>query len=204
VTDTTVPVVEDPGQIETGGSLPAQPPAPLPLIPVPAGCTAPAPPHVVFVGRVEQRDFRTVQFQIEQVRAGNPAPFGDADLVNVRYGLDSQYLDVGERYLVSAPVDPDLGILVSRVTEPVENFGGDEVIGVNETDVNCPAFDDPMRTLHVDGSTIDATVTGPFLAAKLRLLSAVLVPIGVAFAAIFLLAMLRLSVAGLYHSVARR
>lgn len=198
------PAIEDGGQTETGGSVPDQPPTPLPLIPIPAGCTAPAPPHVVFVGTVVDRDFRTVQFEIEQVRAGDPFPFASGGLVNVRFGLDAQYLDDGEQYLVSAPVDPDLGILVSRVTEPVENFGGDEVIGVSESDVNCPPFDDPLRTLHLDGTPVDASVAGPFFAAKLRLLSAVLVPLAVAFGAIFLLAMLRLSLSGIYHSLARR
>ena len=84
------------------------------------------------------------------------------DLIDVRYGLDAQYLDDGESYLVSAVVDPDLGYLVSRATEPTENFGGDEVIGVSETDVDCPKYEDPMRTLHTDGTPIDGGVLDPF------------------------------------------
>jgi hypothetical protein len=198
--------VEDGGQTESGGSgpTPQQPPVTLPLIPVPVGCTAPPPPHVVFVGKVVDRDFRAAQFEIEQVRAGNPAPFARDNRVNVRYGLDAQYLDDGERYLVSAPVDDDLGILVSRVKPPVENFGGDEVIGVSESDVNCPRFDDPSRTLHLDGTPIDASVTAPLFESRLRLLGAVLVPLAVAFGVIFLLATVRLSLAGVYHSVVRR
>jgi hypothetical protein len=197
--------VEDGGQTESGGSTPTQqPPVTLPLIPVPVGCTAPPPPHVVFVGKVVDRDFRSAQFEIEQVRAGDPAPFARDDRVNVRYGLDAQYLDEGERYLVSAPVDPDLGLLVSRVTAPVENFGGDEVIGVSESDVNCPRFDDPLRTLHLDGTAIDAGLTDPFWRAKLRLLGALVVPVAVAFGVIFLLATVRLSVTGIYHGVVRR
>jgi hypothetical protein len=197
--------VEDGGQTESGGSTPTQqPPVTLPLIPVPVGCTAPPPPHVVFVGKVVDRDFRSAQFEIEQVRAGDPAPFARDDRVNVRYGLDAQYLDDGERYLVSAPVDADLGLLVSRVNPPVENFGGDEVIGVSESDVSCPRYDDPSRTLHLDGTPIDASLTAPLFESKLRLLSAVLLPLAVAFGVIFLLATVRLSLAGIYHSVVRR
>jgi len=198
--------VDDGGQTDSGGSTPAQeqPPVSLPLIPVPAGCTAPAPPHVVFVGKVVDLDYRSAQFEIEKVRAGTPAPFATGDRLNIRYGLDAQYLDEGERYLVSAPIDPDLGLLVSRVTAPVENFGGDEVIGVSESDVNCPRFDDPLRTLHLDGTPIDASLTAPFWGARLRLMGALLVPLAVAFGVIFLLATVRLSVAGIYHGVVRR
>ncbi|MEQ8439777.1 MAG: hypothetical protein RIB65_19975 [Ilumatobacter fluminis] len=173
-----------------------------PLVPVPEGCTAPTAPHVVFVGEVVDRDYRTIRFEIDRIRAGNPAPFGfDDDLVDVRYGLDAQYLDDGETYLVSAVVHPDLGLLTSKVTDPIENFGGDEVIGVSETDVDCPEFDDPMRTLHVDGTTIETSLLQPFFDARIRILGAVLVPIGLAFGAIFALATFRLSLSGLFNAV---
>jgi hypothetical protein len=155
----------------------------------------------VFVGRVTDKDFRSVQFEIEQVRAGNPAPFASRNRINIRYGLDAQYLADGERYLVSALVDPDLGFLVSRVTEPTENFGGDEVIGVSESDVNCPAFDDPMRTLDLDGTPVAAELLGPLGGAKLQIVRALVVPALVAIGAIFLLAMFRLGLAGVYRTV---
>ena len=194
------------GEIESGvtggtGTEGEQPPVTLPLVPVPEGCSAPALPHVVFVGRVDDRDYRSVRFEIEQVRAGSPDPFASGNQIDVRYGLDAQYLDGGERYLVSALIHPDLGLLVSRVTPAVENFGGDEVIGVSESDVNCPVYDDPMRTLHLDGTAVDAGVLEPFWDAKVRLLGAMTVPLAVAFGVIFLLATFRLSIAGLYHSV---
>jgi hypothetical protein len=175
----------------------------LPLIPVPTGCTAPALPHIVFVGTVTDRDYRTVRFRIDSIRAGRSSPFALGNLIDVRYGLDAQYLDDGATYLVSALVDPDLGLLVSRVTDPIADFGGDEVIGVSETDVNCPTYDNPMRTLHTDGTPIDAGVLQPFFAAKVRIAGAFLVPFGVAVAVIFLLASLRLSLAGLYRSIVR-
>ena len=59
---------------------------------------------------------------------------------------------------------------MSRVTPVVENFGGDEVIGVSESDVDCPAFDDPMRTLHLDGTPIEAIGVEPFFESKVRIL----------------------------------
>ena len=175
-----------------------------PLVPVPEGCEAPPAAHVVFVGTVADRDFRSVRFEIERVRAGDPAPFAfDGDRIDVRYGLDAQFLDDGSTYLVSAVVHPDLGLLTSRVTDPIEHFGGDEVIGVSETDVDCPDFDDPVRTLHVDGTPVDASIVQPFFDARVRIAAAVIVPLAVAAAAIFVLAMLRLSVTGLFRSLVR-
>jgi hypothetical protein len=199
----TVPdtVPEDPLGDVTGGDAPDEPPPVLPLVPVPTGCTAPQMPHIVFVGEVVDRDYRTIRFEIERIRSGRSDPFASGDLIDVRFGLDAQYLDDGESYLVGAVVDPDLGLLVSRVSEPIENFGGDEVIGVSETDVNCPVFDDPMRTLRLDGTAVPTSVIKPFFDAKIRILSAILVPFAVAFVAIFLLATFRLSISGLYHSV---
>lgn len=182
---------------ETGDTVPVT----MPLVPVPTGCTSPTSPHIVFVGEVVDRDVRSIRYRIESIRYGRPDPFAGGDRIDVRYGLDAQYLDDGERYLVSAVVDPDLGVLVSRVTDPIEHFGGDEVIGVSESDVNCPDFEDPMRTLHLDGTQIDGGVLEPFLDARVRILGAILLPAGLALGAIFLLASLRLSVAGVYRGI---
>lgn len=201
VPPSSVPVVEQESGVVGGGDGDEQPPVTLPLVPVPVGCDAPALPHVVFVGEVVERDYRTARFEIEQIRAGSPAPFASDNVIDVRYGLDAQYLHEGERYLVSAPVHPDLGLLVSRVTPAVEDFGGDEVIGVSESDVDCPVFEDPARTLHLDGSPVEAGVLEPFFGAKLRILGALLVPLAVAAGVIFLLATVRLSIGGLVTSI---
>lgn len=199
--DSTVPptVPSDAQGDVTGGD--DAPPDTLPLIPVPTGCTSPAIPHIVFVGEVVDRDFRTIRYEIEQVRSGRRAPFASRGEIDVRYGIDAQYLEDGESYLVSALVDPDLGLLVSKVTEPIEHFGGDEVIGVSETDVNCPEFEDPMQTLHLDGTPVEGSVLEPFFSARVRLLSAFALPFALALGAIFLLATFRLSLSGLYRTV---
>lgn len=201
VTDENGDELSGEGGTVTGGDTGDTVPVTLPLIPVPTGCSAPVPPYVVFVGEVVDRDVRTIRYQIESIRFGRTEPFAGGDRIDVRYGLDAQYLDDGERYLVSAVVDPDLGVLVSRVTPPIEHFGGDEVIGVSESDVECPEFDDPMRTLHLDGTAVEGGVLEPFLDARVRILGAILVPAALALGAIFLLASLRLSVAGVYRGI---
>jgi hypothetical protein len=175
------------------GLIGLSPAAADPLVPVPEGCTAPPQPHVVFVGEVVGRDYRSIRFEIDRVRAGDPAPFEfDGDRIDIRYGLDAQYLDDGSTYLVSAVVHPDLGLLVSRVTEPIENFGGD-----------CPEIDDPVRTLHVDGTTIETSLLQPFFDARIRILGALLIPLAVAVGVIFALATFRLSLTGLYNAAFR-
>jgi hypothetical protein len=186
------------------GILALTPASADPLVPVPEGCEAPPSPHVVFVGQVVERDFRTIRFEVESIRAGTTEPFGFGDdLIDVRYGLDAQYLDDGASYLVSAVVHPDLGLLVSRVTDPIEDFGGDEVIGVSETDVDCPDVEDPTRTLNLDGTPVEASMLAPFFDAKVRIGLALLVPSAIAAGVIFVLASFRLSLVGLYHSVVR-
>lgn len=173
------------------------------VVPVPQGCEAPPLPHVVFVGTVVERDHNSVRFEIDAVRAGDPAPFDVDGEVEVRYGRDVQYLDDGATYLVGAPVEPILGVLVSRVSEPIEDFGGDEVIGVSETDIRCPDFEDPMQTLHLDGTRVAAGVLAPLGGAEGRLLTAVLVPLAVTLGVIFLLALLRISLSGLWRGLRR-
>lgn len=203
VPPSTDPVEEDGG---TSGDIDETPPVvTLPIIPVPTGCTAPAQPLVVFLGTAVDRDERTVRFRIDDIRAGQTFPFGavndDGDEeIDVRYGFDAQYVQPGQQYLVGAVVDPDLGYLVSRTSEPTPDFGGDEVIGISETDVTCPDYEDPMATLYPDGTPIDGPMLKPFFDAKVRIVAAFLVPFGVAAAAIFVLASMRLSVEGAYRS----
>lgn len=197
----TDPPAGDSGTVTGGGDVVDATPVTLPLAPVPVGCSAPRMPHIVFVGTVVDRDYRTVRFEIERIRSGRSDPFGSGNLIDVRFGLDAQYLKADATYLVSAVVDPDLGLLVSRATPPIDHFGGDEVIGVSETDVDCPVFEDPMRTLHVDGTPVEASMLEPFLDARMQIFGALLIPLGIAVGVIFLLAMFRLSLAALFHSI---
>jgi hypothetical protein len=172
-----------------------------PLVVVPSGCVEPDRPDVVFVGSLVERDYRTGRFEVIQVRAGDIASFQVGSLVDVRYGVDAEYLDQGEDYLVAARQEPVLGILVSTVREPVPDFGGDDVIGVAESDVECPVLEDQVRTVRPDGTPVESGVFTPFLEKKTQLLGAFLVPTGIAFAVVFVLAMLRVSVSGVVTGV---
>lgn len=168
------------------------PRARAPLVAVPVGCDAPELPAVVFEGSVIQRDFRTVRWEIVEVRAGDPEAFTRGQLVDVRFGLDGQFLDVGSHYVVAARRDPFLGVLVSRVAPPNEVFGGADVVGLAPAAPECPLVADPARTLNVDGSPIATAVVSTLIAEPGRLAAAVLLPSGIVLLVLCVLALARL------------
>ncbi len=168
----------------------------VPLVPLPEGCDQPVLPHVVFTGEAIDKDDRTVRYRVDRIRAGEIEPFGVDDVVDIRYGLDAQYIEVGETYLVSAMVEPILGFLISYADDPIEHFGGDQVIGISETDLKCPSMGNMAITLWPDGSSLETGALKPLSEARPQLIAAVAVPILVALGAIFVLAALRLGLWG--------
>jgi hypothetical protein len=172
-----------------------------PLVIVPSGCVSPAPPNLVFVGTLVDRDFRTGRFRIDEVRDGDAGRFSVGGLVDVRYGNDVQYLELGDEYLVGAGIHPDLGVLVSQIRAPAPPFGGDDVIGVAESDVPCPVLEDPVRTFLPDGTSVESGVLAPFFEDRAPLAGAFLIPLGVACAAVFVLAGLRLFLGAIARGV---
>ncbi|HSL72963.1 MAG TPA: hypothetical protein VK853_00760 [Ilumatobacteraceae bacterium] len=163
------------------------------LIPVPIGCPRPDPAAVAFVGTMTGKDDVTqvVRFRIDQIRAGSAAPWAIDGLIDVRYGDDYRFLDEGEQYLVGAGSDPVFGVLSSRVRPPTPNFGGNDVIGVDDLAVDCPELDDPIRTVNVDGTSVDTGVLS-LLTEDRRLLAATIgVPTAIAFAVLLALVVLK-------------
>ncbi len=181
------------------------------LVPVPTGCAEPSLPDVVFVGTINEvgtpagqpdaTEFETARFQVDQTRAGAMEQYAYGGVVDVRYGIDAKYLEEGHQYLVGASVDPQAGVLQSKVREPEPAFGGDQVIGAAESDVSCPALVDPVRTLEVDGTSVDAGVISPLTEAKGSILRSFLVPTLIVFGVLFGLVMLRWILTGLGYGV---
>jgi hypothetical protein len=167
------------------------------LVPVPAGCPAPPLPDVVFLGTLRAKDFRTGRFRIDQVRAGVIERYSYGDLVDVRFGIDTKYLETGTQYLVGASLDPQNAVLTSKVRAEEPLFGGNEVIGAAETDIECPVLQDPVRTLLPNGSSVESGVLSPLTDSKRSLLRALLLPLGVALAAVFALVALRWLLTGI-------
>lgn len=163
-----------------------------PLVVVPAGCQAPPAPVAVFVGVIAAADATTARFAIQQVRAGTLDGYAVGTVVDVRYDDDIRFLRTGQQYLVGAAPDPITGVLSSKVRLAAPLFGGDAVIGVNDTDLACPRVEDGVKTLHVNGAGVDTGVLAPLKTAKRSLLRAVLKPLGIAFVILVCLVAIKL------------
>ncbi|MCU1360678.1 MAG: hypothetical protein JWN99_1967 [Ilumatobacteraceae bacterium] len=187
--------------------VPALPPIAAPdaastrLVPVPAGCAAPPVEQVVFIGTMVLRDASTARFAIQSIRSGDATGFEVGGLIDVRYGDEVRFLDQDSAYVVGAAVDPTTKVLSSTVREPAPLFGGNEVAGVNNSDVQCPQLDDPVRTLRTDGTSVESGVLTPLKNAKWDIARSVLQPIGVAFVVLFGLAAIKLLLFALGRSL---
>lgn len=169
---------------------------PSALIQIPVGCPdVPEPADVAFVGTVLAKDEfvekGTVRFQIDQIRAGDAGPFAVNGVIDVRYGPDSQYVDIDEQYLVSAGVDANIGALASKVSPEAPLFGGDAVVGVEDNEVKCPVVEDPIMTLNTNGTAVDSALLAPLTEDGRLLLSTIAVPAAIVGAVMIALVLLR-------------
>ena len=170
-----------------------EPSSSVSLIPVPVGCPVPDPADVVFVGTMIGKDDvdQVVRFRIDQLRAGSASPWAIDGLIDIRYGEDYRFLVEDDQYLVGAGFDPVYGALSSTVRPPEPTFGGNDVVGVDDSAVECPTIDDPVRTLNVDGTSVDSGVLS-LITDDRRLLAATLaVPVAIAFAALLAVVVLK-------------
>ena len=179
VTDTTVPVA---------------PPAALgPLILSPSGCVVPAPALAVFRGRVINIDDppTTAQFRVLKMLAGSLTGHASVNRVLVVYGQEASFLEIGVEYIVGVRLDLDNNRLISKILRPAPLFGGDAVIGVKDTDLECPRIEDPISTLLSDGSSVDSGVLTPLQDSRSSLLVAIVKPLAVALAILIALVLVK-------------
>jgi len=149
---------------------------------------------VAFVGTMIGKDDVTqvVRFRIDQLRAGSASPWAIDGLIDIRYGDDYRFLDTGEQYLVGARFDPVYGSLSSTVRPPEPTFGGNDVIGVDDVSIICPTIDDPVRTLNVDGTSVNSGVLSLLTEDRRLLLATLAVPAALVFAALLALVVLKM------------
>lgn len=180
-----------------GAQAPPDEPPREAFVAVPTGCPIQQLADVVFVGTVLDTDYRTARFRIDQLRAGDLGQFasqvGEQFLVDVRYGVDTKYLTIGNQYLIGASVPgaSASGLLESKVAERPSALGGDEVIGADESDLQCPEVDDPNLTLHTNGTRIDSGLLTPLLDDRRGLMRAVLVASGLVLGGVLAIAAVR-------------
>ena len=204
--ETTVPV-EAEAPDEQGDVLDAPvviaPRTPSAVTTIPAGCPMPMSPQMVFIGVLTSLGESTATFRIIQIRAGIPAGYVTEDVVEVRYGQDAKFLEVGNRYLVGAASDTYSPILISKVREDAPLFGGDAVIGVGDVGT-CPRIEDPIRTLNEDGSTIDTAVLSPLRGSLPVLVAVVLFAVALSLVVLVAAVMMRTMVRGAARGLRRR
>jgi hypothetical protein len=167
-----------------------------PLVVVPPTCPTPDRAVLAFVGTVTGKDdvAQVVRFHIDQLRAGSASNWAIDGLIDIRFGDDYRFLDVGDQYLVGAGFDPEYAALSSNVRPPEPDFGGNDVVGIDDTAVECPPVDDPVRTLRVDGTDVDSGVMSLLFDDRRVLLATIAVPAAIAFAALLVLVLLRMFV----------
>ena len=141
---------------------PAPPPGRQPLVDVPVGCPIQPLPDVVFVGTVVDSDYRTVRFRIDQFRAGDIGQFASGGSSTSGTASTPSTSTRAINTSSARCYDPNIESLRSRVQPEAPTFGGDEIIGATESELECPELVDPMRTMHADGSSIDSGVLSPF------------------------------------------
>lgn len=167
---------------------------------VPASCSMPVTLRSVFVGKIDSIEANFVLYTVESERLGTVGDLLRNGVLTVRYPIDDvKYLAEGERFLVGAVAAPsgirgDTPVLESKVRVPPDMFGGDAVAA--EQRISCPDYEDPVRTLRVNGDPIDTSVLRPLLDDRVGLLRAVLLPIGIGLGLLFLLAATRVLVTG--------
>ena len=181
---TVVPPDDDVGGEVIEGSdddtaVDVTPESTVPATTVPAECILPIPVQATFVGSVVESDRRTVRFQIVQMRGGTLDGYEDV-----------RYLEVGESYIVAAGIDASSGRLFSKVREPEPLLGSSQVIGLN-SGVNCPEVEDAVRTLDLDGRSVESGVLAPLREATGSIIRSLALPVAWALGALVLVATLR-------------
>lgn len=204
VDGTVVPVTGDAGgtpSLPVATLVSGIPAAAGPLVVVPAGCAQPQRAVAVFDGEVVEKSIDRVRFRVERLLAGSVQPYAVADgVVDVVYGDEAQFLTVGERYIVGAGTD-ETTLLISAVRDPRPLFGGDAVIGLDDSDIDCPSLDDPIRTLHLDGTPVEAGLITPLKGSGRDLLWAILTPLGIALGALVALVLVKYLLVSLGRAV---
>lgn len=167
---------------------------------IPASCVVPTPVRATFVGTIVAADRRTARYRIDQMRGGTLEGYEATGLVDVLYEEDVRFLSLGVDYIVAVGVDAESGALYSKVRDPEPLFGGSQIIGMDNSDVDCPEIEDAVRTFTIDGGPVESGVLAPLSDAKGRLARAILLPFLWVFGGLLGLAALRALVLTVWRS----
>ena len=179
----TAPPVDDTIPDEQGGggsviddSLPAI--DPVTQTTLPAGCVAPRAATATFLGELISTDDLLATYRVVQLRGGSLGAYVNSGLISVRYAdRETLFLEPGKIYLVGAGASELFTTLESKVRAEKELFGGDAVVGIDESDVPCPKFEDPIITLLPNGDLIDSGIFSLITSEPTQLFQVFLLPL---------------------------
>ena len=178
----TAPPVDDTIPDEQGGgsviddSIPTI--DPVTQTTLPAGCVAPRAATATFLGELISSDDLLATYRVVQVRGGSLGAYVNSGLISVRYAdRETLFLEPGRIYLVGAGASELFTTLESKVRAEKELFGGDAVVGIDESDVPCPKFEDPIVTLLPNGDFIDSGVFSLIAKQPMQLVQVFLLPL---------------------------
>lgn len=179
----TAPPVDDTIPDEQGGggsviedSIPTI--DPVTQTTLPAGCVAPRAATATFLGELISTDDLLATYRVVQVRGGALGAYVNSGLISVRYAdRETLFLEPGKIYLVGAGASELFTTLESKVRAEKELFGGDAVVGIDESDVPCPKFEDPIITLLPNGDLIDSGIFSLITSQPTQLLQVFLLPL---------------------------
>ncbi len=177
--------------------------ASAPLVQIPTGCPSPPVASVVFVGTLLVKDRNTARYKVGQVRAGDADDYIVTDLIDIRYQNETQFLTVGEQYLIGAAPSGTRFALSSKVRETDLLFGGNAVIGLTEKSTECPVIEDPVRTLHLDGTDVANSLFTGLKDSQRNIVLAFVSPIAVAFGILLVLVLIRWLFTAIFVSARR-
>lgn len=166
-------VIEGSGGEATTDSVPV---STVPATTIPAECVVPTPVQATFVGTVVESDRRTARFQIVQVRGGSLEGYSSRGLVDIDYAQDVRFLEFGESYIVAAGINASNGRLFSKIRDPEPLLGSSQVVGLN-SGVNCPEIEDAVRTLDLEGRSVESGVLAPIREARGRVVRSLVLPL---------------------------
>ncbi|MFM8521337.1 MAG: hypothetical protein ACKOBK_04395, partial [Acidimicrobiaceae bacterium] len=141
-------------------------------------CVAPRAATATFLGELISTDDLFATYRVVQVRGGSLGAYVNSGLISVRYAdRETLFLEPGKIYLVGAGASELFTTLESKVRAEKELFGGDAVVGIDESDVPCPKFEDPIITLLPNGDLIDSGIFSLITSQPTQLLQVFLLPL---------------------------
>ena len=157
----------------------------------------------MFIGKVTNVADESVSFAIQKTITGDASSYVTGDgTVEVQYGTDAKFVDVGKTYIVGAVTDPFLPILVSKLRATTTTLSAE--LGQTNTGDACPTFEDAIITLNENGTSVDTGVLRPLRENKLLVIAALVLSVALAIGGLVAVVVMQRTRRGIARTMRRR